>query len=83
MRIRNPNDPQDGHIDGTHVAPAAQVALPDWVNALAVKSPAGGEEVIVGGCKDGGIYVVAWEEGDPAAVAAAAGGNGAKLVVRK
>ncbi|CAN0149809.1 unnamed protein product, partial [Ectocarpus fasciculatus] len=74
---------EDGHIDGTHVTPAAQVALPDWVNALAVKSPAGGEEVIVGGCKDGGIYAVAWDEGDPAAGAAAAGGNGAKLVVRK
>ncbi|CAM9812711.1 unnamed protein product [Ectocarpus sp. 6 AP-2014] len=76
---------EDGHIDGTHVAPAAQVTLPDWVNALAVKSPAGGEEVIVGGCKDGGIYAVGWEEGGPAAGAAsaAAGGNGAKLVVRK
>lgn len=66
------------------MAPAAQMTLPDWVNALAVKSPAAGEEVIVGGCKDGGIYAMEWEEGGPAAATgAAAGGNGAKLVVRK
>ena len=51
---------QGGHIEGTHDAPAAQIALSDWVNALAVAVSTGYDELVVAGCGDGGIYVLAW-----------------------
>lgn len=61
---------QGGHIEGTHDAPAAQITLSDWVNALAVAVSTGGDELVVAGCGDGGIYVLAWS------------GSGGVLVVK-
>lgn len=35
--------------------------MSDWVNALAVAVSTGGDdELVVAGCGDGGIYVLAW-----------------------
>ncbi|CAM9815265.1 unnamed protein product [Scytosiphon promiscuus] len=67
---------ENGHIDGIHTAPAAKITLPDWVNALAVRVSAGqeGEETVVAGCKDGGIYAMVWEDGE--------GQGGKQLVVK-
>lgn len=49
--------------------------LPDWVNALTVRR--GESEVVVAGCKDGGLYVVGWEAG------VAESDNVKKLVIEK
>lgn len=76
-RRRRASGFQDGHIDGTHTVPTAQIALSDWVNALAVAVPPAGDEQVVAGCKDGGIYVLAWSGGP----AVAAGVKGGTLVV--
>lgn len=69
---------QDGHIEGTHAAPASQITLSDWVNALTVAVSAGGDDLIVAGCGDGGIYVLAWSGG----AAEATGAKGDGLVVK-
>lgn len=50
------------------------------MNALTVAVSAGGDELVVAGCKDGGIYVVAWSGGP--GEAAAAGVKGEGLVVK-
>eukprot|EP00752_Nemacystus_decipiens_P015590 g13913.t1 len=70
---------EGGHIEGTHDAPAAQITLSDWVNALAVAVSAGGDEAVAAGCGDGGIYVLTWSGGRADSAGNIAGGE---LVVK-
>ena len=73
---------------GIHEMPAAEVSLPDWVNALTVREC--GKELVVAGCSDGVLYAIELQEDSRGeGTLAEGGGDGggsrkrASLVVEK